>query len=292
MIFSLRAFHFQRVFLTTLFVVTLFVAASPQAQAGSILLVSDNAYAGSRAGIGLDPEADMESFLTGLGHTVIRATGSGASAEFREANGGSAAAAAAGADLILVSRVTNSSSYDEGNNGAGWNAISTPLLLLSPYLSRSSRWQWLPGGTGVDQGPITDLVVVDSSHDFVTGLGTDILSPATTFSRNDLTDPGNGTLIATTPDGDVALVEWAAGTAFHPGGQIAGGHRVLMGGLRYHEDDAAVPVVFGAYSPNGLAILGQTIATMLIPEPSSLLLLVIGALGTQSMRTRRGRRSA
>lgn len=223
----------------------------------------------------------------------MRATGAGGSAQFREANGGSAAAAVASADLIIVSRVTNSGNYDEGNNGAGWNAISTPLLLLSPYLSRSNRWQWLPGGTGINQGAITDLVFVDSSHAFVTGLGTDILDPATSFSRNALTDPGNGTLIATTPDGQVALVEWAAGTQFHSGGQVAGGLRVLMGGLRYHEDDGSgIPIEFSAYSANGLAMLEQTIETMLIPEPSSMLLAVLGVLGTLGIRTRGGRRPA
>ena len=286
--FTSRALDFERIFFTTLLIFTLIVASSSQAQGGNILLVSDNAYAGTRAGTG-DPETDMVSFLTGLGHTVTRATGIGGSAQFREGNGGSATAAAVGADLILVSRVTNSGSYDEGNSGANWNAISTPLLLLSPYLSRGSRWQWLPGGNAIDQGAVSDLVILEPGHAFVSGLGSNILSPATTFSRNDLTDPGNGTLIATTPDGDVALVEWAAGTQFQPGGQVAGGHRVLMGGLRYHEDDGA-PVEFSAYSANGLAMLGQTIDTMLIPEPSSMFLVVAGALVTLGVRSRRGRR--
>ncbi len=70
MILRSRTFHLERILLTTLFVLAFFVVASPRAQAGNIPLVSDDAYAGSHGGSGLDPEADMESFLTDLGLAV------------------------------------------------------------------------------------------------------------------------------------------------------------------------------------------------------------------------------
>ena len=156
---------------------------------------------------------------------MTRATGEGGSAEFREANAGSAGVAASDADLVIVSRVTNSGTYDEGNSGAGWNAIEKPILLLSPYLSRSSRWQWLTGGTGIDQSDLTDLTYVDASHPFVDGLGTDIFNTPTSLSRNSVgvADVGNGTLIATDGADRPTLVEWEAGVPFVAGGQTPAG---------------------------------------------------------------------
>lgn len=265
------------------------LAATPSVgTATTILLVSDNNYSGSRAGTG-DSEAEMESFLTGLGYSVIRATGEGGTAQFHENNEGAAGAAAVGADLILVSRVANSGGYDESDSGAAWNAISTPILLLSPYIARANRWQWVTGGNGVQQGALTDIAFEDPNHPFVNGLGTDMFDTATTFSRNDVgfADVGNGTLIASDGAGRPALVEWQAGVPFSAGGQTPGGRRVLMGSLRYHEDDGAGPVLFSAYSDNGLAILGQTIQTLApIPEPGSSLMVAFG-VGVLFFRRRR-----
>ena len=254
-------------------IITGLVASFSTAQAVTVLLVSDNAFINSRAGPG-DPEVDMEAFMTSLGYDVIRATGSGSTAQFREGNDGAAGAAAVGADLIVVSRVTTSGAYDEGNNGANWNAITTPLLLLGPHIARSSRWKWL-NSTIVDQGAVTDLVLDDPTHPFVSGLGTSLFDSSTSLTRLDTTNVGNGGLIATAPDGDVALVEWDAGDEFYSGsGQIAGGQRVYFGGLRYHEDDGARQLVFDDYSDNGMAMLGQIMTTMVpIPEPSTIAIL-------------------
>ena len=228
-----------------------------------ILLVSDNAYAGSRAGTG-DPEAAMQSFLEELGYEVIRATGEGGSAQFKSGNEGAAGAqaiiASQGVSLVIVSRVTNSGDY---NDPAGWNSIEVPVFLVSPYLTRSSRWLWVNSGD-VNQDALTDLVFVEPAHPFVAGLNTDIFTTATSFSRNPVSDAGNGTVIATTAEGHIAIVEWQAGVEFYPNsGQVPAGRRVHMGGLRYHEDDGnGDPIFFDAYSENGLAILAQIIRNL------------------------------
>ena len=266
--------------------------STPSSDAAEILLVSDNAFAGApteaRTG---DPEAPFVSFLESLGHTVTRATGSGGTTQFREANGGFAAAQAAGADLIIVSRVTSSDQYDAAAQITGWNGITTPLLLMGPHLARNNRWKWVNTAANPDETAVTDLELVNSSHPFVAGRSTSLLDAGTnrTITRSDVAPVGgmvgNGSVIATL-GGDAAIIEWEPGELFYEGaGQTAAGRRVLFPGLRYHESididgdltGAGDPVEFEDFSDNGKAILAQTINNLVVPEPGTLSVLAIGA---------------
>lgn len=268
------------------------------AQGANILLVSDQAHSTSgenpRTG---NPETDFINFLQGLGHNVTLPTGSGGSSQFRNANGGFAAAQAAitanNIDLVIISRVTDSGSYSETNdspvgvNRTGWNSITTPVLMMAPHLARNTRWRWLNSGD-IQETFQTDFnAFPDPNHPFVSGAGTSLLDSATgSVTRVGNASPGNATVIATLPDSgdsdaleDLAILRWDAGEEFYTGaGQIAGGPRVLFPGIRYHENlSASDPIEFDDLSDNGKLILAQTINT-LIPEPGALSLLAIAGM--------------
>ena len=251
------------------------LAFSAAAQAGVILIVSDDAYTHTRSGTGA--EADFASFLTGLGHTV-HTSGPGQYNEGNEGSGGVADFVADNmVDLVIVSRATNSGAYDEGNNGTNWNGIDVPLLLMGPHLSRSSRWKWLDTGN-TTQAPVETLTITESSDPFVVGLGTAYSTADGTVTYNGTTDGGNGTVIATTTDDMMMLVRWDAGTEFYDGsGQTAGAMRVLLGGIPYHETHSDVEQTFDHYTDNGKAIIAQVVNTM-IPEPMTIALLGFGGL--------------
>jgi hypothetical protein len=250
------------------------LALSAAAQAGVILIVTDDGYKNSRSGPGTD--ADFASFLTGLGHTVHTST----PGQYKEGNEGSAGAASFAAanmvDLIIVSRDTNSGAYDEGNNGAGWNAIDVPLILMGPHISRSSRWKWLDTTSATTQ-LVEDIKIVEPGDPFVAGL-TESYTSGGYVTYNGTPDGGNGTVIATTQDDNMLLVRWDAGTEFYAGsGQTAGATRVLLGGIPYHEDHGGGPMTFGHYTDNGKDIIAQVVYNT-IPEPMTIALLGFGGL--------------
>lgn len=247
------------------------LAFSVAAQAGVVLIVSDDTYAHTRSGTGV--ESDFASYLTGLGHTVHTS----APEQYRSGNEGAAGAAQFVADnmvdLVIVSRVTNSGDY----NQTAWNDIDAPLLLMGPHLSRSSRWKWLET-TNVTQTAVETLNILAPGDPFVSGLGDAYSTSDATVSYNGIADGGNGTVIATAGDGSIMLAKWDAGTEFYDGsGQSAAAMRVLLGGIPYHETHNDVEQTFDHFTENGKAIIGQVVNTM-IPEPATIALLGFGGL--------------
>jgi hypothetical protein len=181
------------------------------------------------------------------------------------------------ADLVIISRNTNSGSYDNGDAVAQWNAITTPIMMQVAHIMRSSRWKWLDTTNTADT--VANMVAVKPGHPVFAGVTLDVNNEMSallsTASLTDHTDPGNGTLIAQRADnGGVWIVEWEAGQEFYPGsGQIAGGPRMFFasGGTGSNLD--------GLYNltPDGEAVFLNAVAHM-IPEPATVCLLGLGSL--------------
>ena len=154
------------------------------------------------------------------------------------------------ADLIIVSRLIDSSVYDYGSAATRWNSVQTPLLLLNACFTRPGHWNWVNSAAVTDDTRDSYLEAVDPDHPVFRGVslrrqqqmrgvpenvdnvveiidstvGTGITSFVGT------TDMGNGRLIAK-PTGSVLgwIAEWDAGVEFYQGaGQFAGGKRMLF----------------------------------------------------------------
>ncbi|MEM7385800.1 MAG: LamG-like jellyroll fold domain-containing protein, partial [Verrucomicrobiota bacterium] len=137
------------------------------------------------------------------------------------------------ADLVIVSRKVNSGDY---NNQTWDQTITAPLLLMSPYLSRSNRWIWFEANGLADETP-AEITANESSHPVFEGLSIagGVTGPwHTEVDRGTslASDPvaNGGTLIASSPSGAVVVAEWPADTvAVGPRLMFLAGSRELDG---------------------------------------------------------------
>ena len=137
------------------------------------------------------------------------------------------------ADLIIVSRDTNSGDYaSNAAEVAQWNGITTPILLQVSIIAQNNRWMWLNIGNNTGAQPILEAVV--PSHPIFKGVNLDANNRVNMLTSNssisNATSAGNGTLIAKRADtGTVWIAEWQPGVEFYAGsGQTAGGRRMLF----------------------------------------------------------------
>ena len=152
------------------------------------------------------------------------------------------------ADLVIVSRLTDSTLYVQDEETTQWNSLKTPLLLLNGHLARNNRWNWVNCTLTTDDTSDTYAEAVDSRHPIFRGVlpaASDVPDPnefgnvvlvidpnvgsgLTTFVGT--TDVGNGRLIAQTEGTNLGwIAEWDTGVEFYPGaGQFAGGKRLLF----------------------------------------------------------------
>ncbi len=130
------------------------------------------------------------------------------------------------ADLIMISRNSNSGNYAvDAAQITTWNSIETPLMLLSCYLTRSSRWQWINNTTIEEYLGESLMEVVDDSHPIFSGIPTDapldVIDESVAEGQNSFlmtNDVGNGILIAQRETDQAAwIVEWVPGIEFYPG---------------------------------------------------------------------------
>ena len=124
------------------------------------------------------------------------------------------------ADLIIVSRNTNSAYYDDGDEPTLWDSITTPMLVSSTHLMRSTRWRWMDS---INILPLAPAVMELAD-------GSQLQAMDETVGPSAFIDaaPGNGTVLAT-GDGLPWIVEWEAGVEYYDGsGQIAGGPRMFF----------------------------------------------------------------
>ena len=128
------------------------------------------------------------------------------------------------ADLIIISRATNSGDYaTDLDEVMFWNSITTPILMQTAYIARSSRWQWLNTGGIVDTTELMQVMEPDHfifqgvpmiDDTYIAVLDTGFSRPTTSFPTT--SDPGYGTLLAARADtGGVWIVEWDAALEFY-----------------------------------------------------------------------------
>ncbi len=143
------------------------------------------------------------------------------------------------ATLVIISRTASSGNYDDGNEIALWNSITTPTICLSAYHIRNSRWDWLNSGSQVSDNLLNIMPVEDANHPIFAGVsltdGSVIMSdysqyptsPGTTFVN--ITSVGNGTLLSKHLFMYPWIAEWEAGQAYYEGSsQVAGGKRMMF----------------------------------------------------------------
>jgi hypothetical protein len=152
------------------------------------------------------------------------------------------------ADLVIISRLVTSAAYIQGDEPTQWNSVKAPLLLLSAYLARNNRWNWVNSNKATETTPDIYAEAVDPDHPIFQGVplmaspSPGRASPAQIVPVIDPTvgsgftsflvtpDMGNGRLIARAAGtGWTWIAEWEAGVEFYPGaGQSAGGKRLLF----------------------------------------------------------------
>jgi hypothetical protein len=124
------------------------------------------------------------------------------------------------AGLVIISRTTNSGDYNTDEEPTQWNSITTPMLMSSTHLVRSSRWKWVDSTSILNLAPAM-MELAD---------GTQIAAMDEAVGLSSFIDaaPGNGTVLAT-GDGLPWIIEWEAGVEYYDGaGQTAGGPRVFF----------------------------------------------------------------
>ncbi|MGF1656688.1 MAG: hypothetical protein ACFCU3_06875 [Verrucomicrobiales bacterium] len=138
----------------SLFALGMLGAASTNA--ANILIVTDNT----------GNEANYISFLqstAGGSHTVT------ASNTFSGSLSAGQITTLESYDLVIVSRNTNSTNYNQPNQ---WNALNVPLLLHSAALSRNSRWSWFNADWNATTEDAQQLDISNSSHPIFDGVTT------------------------------------------------------------------------------------------------------------------------
>ncbi|MGE5295113.1 MAG: hypothetical protein ACM3VT_09825, partial [Solirubrobacterales bacterium] len=250
-----------------LLVLAVGLCMSPVAYAANIILVTE---AGDTDGDGIQDDLGLEEFLVGLGHQVDVRRGNWTTldaAKIAELNA---------ADLVVVSRRTGSGNYATDAAEIGqWNALTSPILLLTPYLSRGSssdyRWYWVNSSTInnltgprmqvlAPSHPIFNGVTLDGSNqvDVVDGTtGTGQTSFAGTL------DVGSGTLLAQTATGSNAWIAvWEAGTPYYTNspGTPAGKRMLFSCGT---QESGATPQGAFNLTENGKKIMANAISYLM-----------------------------
>ncbi len=140
------------------------------------------------------------------------------------------------ADLVIISRNTDSGDYANGGEVALWNSVTVPMIMTTPYLSRANRWQWAnhDGLNIVPGGPAWSVVAPEHAVFFGLDLAAgdqiaalDAAPPSGGVAHLN-GDTGNGVLIASAVSGEAAIVEWDPGIEFYAGGPSVAARRLLF----------------------------------------------------------------
>ena len=207
-----------------------------------------------------------QAVLEGGGHTVTQMTG------MNNLDQGKIDAMN-GADLVIVSRDTNSGGYDDGDEPSQWNGLTVPLIQTSAYLIRGNRWLWINNNS--TPGVTDDMLIVEDHPIFrgVGGAGDEITIADSEIDISGGTDGGNGQVLATHPDGRLWIVYWDAEVEFYSGaGQTGvaprmwfaagfGNNSPIKGEMNLNEDGQTIFL-------NAIAFMTGGLSPELASEPS------------------------
>jgi hypothetical protein len=252
-----------------------------------------------------DHEDDvLVAWLEGLGYTVDT---SGMGKAYQDGQNPfddpAKVAALNSAGIVLVSRRTNSGAYD--NNSKGWNELGNPLLLMSGYLTRSSRWGWTTGGSGNADPTETDVavmgVVMETWFDWSDAPTPGEVPSQVYLPNNDGSSEfdSSALVIATFDDRDIMVLidegtdlDALNGTADTFG--VLGADRGFLAhwgydnDLNYGEGDPRNRRAnWGDFITDGYKGALDTMIATLIPEPATIALLGLGGLALIGTRKRR-----
>ncbi|WP_100616025.1 PKD domain-containing protein [Confluentibacter citreus] len=136
-------------------------------------------------------------------------------------------------DLVIISRNNNSGAYGtDATVRANWMSVTTPVLVMSPYVSRTSRLQLFSTDGGIDTGGASVNAILET-HPIFTGIdltasNTGVVTTGT-LNTPDTAGVGSGALIGT--DGtNAAIVEWDENTAAYTGAGVHVGKRMYLAG--------------------------------------------------------------
>lgn len=177
--------------------------------------------------------------------------------------------------LIIFSRSASSGDY----NNVSWNTLNKPMILLSSYLSRASRWQWLNNsdllGDGDSGAPL--FQVHDPMHPIFDGVTLDannqvaVLDGSVGSGNSSLPgrpDFGNGELLASVVDtGTVTIVYWPWFKKFHSEtAQYSGAARLLFNaGTRENTEPGNLQGMYNL-TPDGEKMFLNAVAWMMSLE--------------------------
>jgi hypothetical protein len=193
-----------------------------QMLAANILVVTDPASAGQQP-----DDNSLLDFLKAAGNTIDSDSGAFTTSL-------PTAAQLADVDLIVVSRATTSGNYTQGTEPQDWNALNKPLLLMSPFLARSSHWGWINStNLPADQGaPANYLAFPNASNPFVSGQTTAYAAAGVQIDNlGSNAVPNGATTVATmTVSGTAtaAIVDLPAGTTTFNSKGTLGARRVYF----------------------------------------------------------------
>ena len=171
------------------------------------------------------------------------------------------------ADLIIVSRNSNSGDYDEGDEPTQWNSVTTPIINSSTHIIRSSRWKWVDSTSIPNVTPLMDVLLCDDPLCEGVPFQVSVLDAAMGQTSFIDSPAGNGTVSAT-GDGLPWIIEWEAGVEFYDGaGQIAGGPRMFFAAGTQEDTAAGVGRGEMNLTPAGVTIFLNAVNKMLVKSP-------------------------
>lgn len=209
-------------------VLALAFCLSPMARAANIIWVSESIDVN---GDGTPDDAAWIPWLQGLGYTVDVQRGNWTALDNAKI------ATLNAADLVIISRCTSSGNYNnDATEISQWSGIKAPILNLSAYFARNSRWFWVNSGATTQLvGPLMEVVVPD--HPIFSGIKLNaakqvaVVDGTTGSGQTSLiasVDAGNGTLLAKS-GANGWIMEWQPGKPFYTGSsETPAGKRLLF----------------------------------------------------------------